>query len=215
VVKAYIFDMDGVLCDSEELMAAAACRMFKERHGVEVTAADFQPFVGTGEDRYLGGVAKKAGVSLTMPADKEEAYRLYGKIACTELRPIAGAVDFLKASFAKGIRLAVATSADHIKMEINLQALGAKEELFAAQVTGSQIEHKKPAPDIFLKAAELLGCHPDECIVFEDAVSGVQAAKAAGMRCVGITTSFTAELLTSHGADWTAPDFTALPDVLG
>jgi len=208
--KAFIFDMDGVLCDSEEIMAAAACRMFKERHGVTVTAADFAPFVGTGEDRYLGGVAAKYGVYLTMPSDKEEAYRLYGEIARHELKPIAGAVDFLKASFAGGIRLAVATSADAVKVEINLAAIGVPEHLFSAQVTGSQVEHKKPAPDIFLKAAEQLGCAPDECIVFEDAVSGVQAAKAAGALCCGITSSFPAEVLIATGADWVAPDFSAL-----
>lgn len=212
MVKAFIFDMDGVLCDSEALMATAACRMFKERYGVTVTAHDFEPFVGTGEDRYLGGVAAKVGVSLTMPADKEEAYRLYGEIARDEIKAIKGVIEFLKLSQAKGIRLAVATSADPIKMEINLAAIGANEFLFSAQVTGDQIEHKKPAPDIFLRAAQLLGFTPDECIVFEDAVNGVQAAKAAGMRCVGITSSFPAKILLANGADWTAPDFNSLPD---
>lgn len=211
MVKAFIFDMDGVLCDSETLMATAACRMFKERYNVKVTAHDFEPFVGTGEDRYLGGVAAKIGVSLTMPADKEEAYRIYGEIARDEIEPIKGVIGFLKSSHAKGIRLAVATSADPIKMEINLEAIGADESLFSAQVTGNQIENKKPAPDIFLRAAKLLGFTPAECVVFEDAVNGVQAAKAAGMRCVGITSSFPAEVLKATGADWTAPDFHSLP----
>jgi len=211
VVKAFIFDMDGVLCDSETLMAAAACRMFKERYNITVTAHDFEPFVGTGEDRYLGGVAAKIGVKLTMPADKEEAYRIYGEIARDEIEAIKGVIEFLKSSHTKGFRLAVATSADPIKMEINLEAIGADESLFSAQVTGDQIEHKKPAPDIFLRAARLLGFTPAECIVFEDAVNGVQAAKAAGMRCVGITSSFPAEVLMANGADWTAPDFHSLP----
>jgi len=210
VVRAFIFDMDGVLCDSEEIMAAAGCRMFKERHGVKVMPADFSPFVGTGEDRYLGGVAAEYGVSLNMPSDKEEAYRLYGEIARHELKPIPGVIQFLHTASERGFRLAVATSADLIKVEINLAAIGVPDSLFAARVTGSQIEHKKPAPDIFLKAAEQLGLAPEECIVFEDAVNGVQAAKAAGMRCVGITSSFSAELLAENGADWTAPDFSSL-----
>ncbi len=204
--------MDGVLCDSEALMAAAACRMFKERHNADVLPEDFEPFVGTGEDRYLGGVAAKIGVKLTMPSDKEEAYRIYGEIARDEIKAIHGAVEFVKTANLNGIRLAVATSADPIKMEINLTAIGVEKEQFAARVTGDQIVNKKPAPDIFLKAAERLGCSPGECIVFEDAVNGVQAAKAAGMRCVGITSSFSPELLMSHGAKWTAADFTALPD---
>lgn len=213
MVKALIFDMDGVLCDSEEIMALAGCRMFKERHGVTVQPKDFAPFVGTGEDHYLGSVAAQYGVVLNMPSDKEEAYRLYGEIARHELKAIPGVIDFLKASAAKGLRLAVATSADLVKVEINLAALGVPDSLFSATVTGSQIQHKKPAPDIFLKAAELLGCAPAECIVFEDAVSGVRAAKAAGAFCCGITTSFPAERLAELGADWTAPDFTALPEL--
>lgn len=212
MVKAFIFDMDGVLCDSESVIAAAACRMFKDRYGVTVTAADFEPFIGTGEESYLLGVARKSGVSLTMPDDKEELYRLYAAIARSELRPIAGVVNFLRYADGKGIRLAVATSADEFKMDVNLAAIGVGKELFTARVTGCQVKHKKPAPDIFLKAAEQLGCTPDECVVFEDAVSGVRAAKAAGMCCTGITSTFPAALLKSNGADWTAPDFCSLPE---
>jgi HAD superfamily hydrolase (TIGR01509 family) len=210
VVKAFIFDMDGVLCDSEEIMAAAGCRMFKERHNTIVKPEDFAPFVGTGEDRYLGGVAAKYGVSLNMPSDKEEAYRLYGEIAKHDLKPIPGVINFLNDAAKIGLKLAVATSADLVKVEINLTALGVPNSLFNVCVTGSQIEHKKPAPDIFLKAAELLGLAPEECIVFEDAVSGVQAAKAAGSLCCSIASSFSAAVLISHGADWTAPDFSFL-----
>ncbi len=212
MVKACIFDMDGVLCDSEAVIAAAACRMFKECYNMTVTAKDFEPFIGTGEERYLCGVAAQVGVSLSMPADKEETYRLYAEIARDELQPVQGVVDFLRALAGKGVCLALATSADEFKMGINLSAIGVEKDLFAARVTGCQVAHKKPAPDIFLKAAEDLGCTPDECIVFEDAVNGVQAAKAAGMRCVGITSSFPAELLAKNGADWTATDFTVLPN---
>lgn len=213
MVKAFIFDMDGVLCDSESVIAAAACRLFKERFNVTVTPKDFEPFIGTGEERYLLGVAERFGVFMTLPDDKNELYRMYAEVARGELKPIAGVVNFLRASAAEGIRLAVATSADEFKMDVNLAAIGVEKELFAARVTGCQVKHKKPAPDIFLKAAELVGCTPDECIVFEDAVNGVQAAKAAGMRCIGITSSFSAELLTENGADWTTPDFTAPPEL--
>jgi HAD superfamily hydrolase (TIGR01509 family) len=213
VVKACIFDMDGVLCDSESVIAVAACRLFRER-GVTVTPKDFEPFIGTGEERYLLGVAEKFGVVLTMPDDKETLYRLYADIARRDLKPIGGVVEFLRNAASEGILLAVATSADEFKMDVNLAAIGVEKELFAARVTGDQVVHKKPAPDIFLKAAQLLGFSPDDCIVFEDAVNGVQAAKAAGMRCVGITSSFSAEVLLANGADWTAPDFNSLPPEL-
>jgi cytidine deaminase len=214
VADAFIFDMDGVLCDSEAVLASAACRMFKDLYGVSVTAEDFRPFIGTGEERYLCGVAEQNGVTLKMPDSKNELYRLYAEIAPAELQPIKGVVEFLRAAAAKGIRLAVATSADEIKMDVNLAAIGVEKELFAARITGCQVEHKKPAPDIFLKAVEQLGCAPEQCIVFEDAVNGAQAARAAGIFCVGITSSFSAETLSAAGADRTAPDFTALQTLL-
>ena len=78
-------------------------------------------------------------------------------------------------------------------------------------VVGEDILHKKPAPDIFVEAARRLGLDPSLCLVIEDAVSGVQAAKAAGTRCLGLTTSFSAEQLADGGADWTAQDLASAP----
>ena len=207
IIKAYIFDMDGVLCDSEEFIAEAACLMFKTVYNTEAKPFDFQPFIGTGEDRFIGGVAKKYGITLTMPRDKQTTYQLYADCVKGHLQPVPGVVEFIKKSAAAGIRLAVATSADRFKMDVNLDAIGLDADIFDALITGSDIEHKKPAPDIFLKAAEMLGVDSRDCVVFEDAVSGAQAAKAAGSYCVGLTTSFSDEILKSAGADETIPDF--------
>ena len=85
-IKGIIFDMDGVLCDSEPFIAEAAAKMFAERHGTAVTPEDFHPFVGTGEDRFLGGVAEKYGVKLDMPADKDRTYAIYLDIIRGRLR---------------------------------------------------------------------------------------------------------------------------------
>ena len=199
--------MDGVLCDSEEFIAEAACRMFKTVYNVDATPSDFEPFIGTGEDRFIGGVAEKYGVTLTMPRDKETTYQLYAECVQGNLKPVPGVVEFVKEASAKGIKLAVATSADRFKMDVNLDAIGLDADIFDALVTGSDIEHKKPAPDIFLKAAEMMGVDPSHCVVFEDAVTGAQAAKASGAYCVGLTTSFTDEILKEAGADITIPDF--------
>ena len=208
---AYIFDMDGVLCDSEALIADAACRMFRETYDVQVQPADFAPFVGTGEDRYLGGVAEQVGVEIRLPHDKEETYRMYAEEARNRLQPIAGVVEFIVAAREAGVKLAVATSADSFKMRVNLDALGLDPTRFDALVTGEDIERKKPHPDIFLKAAEKLAVPPSRCVVFEDAVNGVQAACAAGMHCVGMTTFFDAATLAQAGADETWPDFLRTP----
>jgi len=95
-----------------------------------------------------------------------------------------------------------------VKMRGNLAEIGLPPESFDACVTGNDVEHKKPAPDIFLKAAEMLGLDATTCLVVEDAQSGCQAAKAAGAMCLGITTSFSDDTLRDAGADWTAPDLT-------
>ncbi|MBL7016397.1 MAG: HAD-IA family hydrolase [Kiritimatiellales bacterium] len=201
MIQAYIFDMDGVLCDSEPFIAAAAIRMFKETHGIDVTEEDFIPFVGAGEDRYLGGVAEQYGIELDLESDKAETYRLYGECVKGQLQSLPGVKAFIDKAKADGILLAVATSADEVKLKTNLHEMGLDETLFDALVNGLEIEHKKPAPDIFLEAARRLGVDPSQCIVFEDAVNGVQAAKAAGACCYGVASSFSEHVLMEAGAD--------------
>ena len=203
-----IFDMDGVLCDSEDFICEAAMRMFKQNHGVDVDPDDFKPFVGTGEDRYIGGVADKHRVALDPKRDKATTYDIYLEIIKGRLEPLPGAIDFIDDCKRRGMKVAVATSADIVKMNGNLTEIGLPAETFDARVNGLDVEHKKPAPDIFLKAAEQLGLDPARCLVVEDAENGCQAAKAAGAMCLGLTTSFSANALRVAGADWTAPDLT-------
>jgi len=94
-----------------------------------------------------------------------------------------------------GLRVAVASSADQIKVAANLYKIGLPLESWNTVVTGEKVRHKKPAPDIFLVAAQSLGVTPEECVVVEDAVNGIEAAKAAGMRCVAVAQTFPAGLL--------------------
>ncbi len=203
-LTAVVFDMDGVLCDSEPFIAEAACRMFAECHGVKVIAEEFQPFIGTGENQFIGGVAAKHGVTLQMPADKDRTCAIYLEIIRGRLKPFAGALEFVRACRGRGWKTALATSADRVKLDGNLREIGLPESAFDAAVTGSEVEHKKPAPDIFLAAAGKLGIRPACILVIEDAPQGVRAAKAAGMRCLGLTTSVEAAVLRAAGADATA-----------
>jgi HAD superfamily hydrolase (TIGR01509 family) len=211
-----IFDMDGVLCDSEPFIRQAACEMFARRHQTRVRPEDFLPFIGTGEDRFLGGVAAQYGVSLDMPQDKLLTYDLYMELIRGRMTPLAGAVEFVAKCRRIGLKLAVATSADRVKLEGNLRQIGIPPASFDAIVTGSDIQRKKPFPDIFELAATRLGLPCDRCLVVEDAPSGLQAGKAAGAKCLGLTTSFDEATLRHAGADWTAPDLDQVPPtVLG
>ncbi|HEY3412205.1 MAG TPA: HAD-IA family hydrolase [Armatimonadota bacterium] len=205
--KAIIFDMDGVLVDSEPFIREAATRMLAE-HGLTVQPEDFKPFVGAGEDRFVGGPAEKYGLTLDIPAAKARTYAIYDEITRGRLTPLNGAREFIAAAREIGLRLAVASSADRIKIGINLREIDIPPVSFDAIVSGEDVVHKKPSPDIFLAAAARLGILPADCVVVEDAVNGVAAARAAGMRCLALTTSFTPEQLT--GADWIAPDLSGV-----
>ena len=209
MLKGVIFDMDGVLVNSEPFICEAAIRMFAE-HGLTVQPEDFLPFVGAGEDRYIGGPAAKYVYPIDIPRDKARTYEIYDEIVKGRLEPLRGVHEFIGKCRAKGLKLAVASSADLVKIKINLREIKLPMNTFDVIVSGDDVVHKKPDPEIFLAAAQKLGLKPEECLVVEDAVNGVKAAKSAGSKCLGITSSFTAEQLV--GADWIAPDLADAPD---
>jgi len=193
-IRAAIFDLDGVLADSEPLINAAAIAMFKEK-GLTVQPEDFLPFVGAGEDRYIGGVAEKYRFTLDLPAAKQRTYEIYLDLVPLQLKAFPGAYELIHACRRSGLQMAIASSADEIKVVATLQKIGLPLEFWDAVVTGEQVKRKKPAPDLFLSAAQKLGANPTVCVVVEDAVNGVQAAKAAGMRCIAVAQTFPAEHL--------------------
>jgi HAD superfamily hydrolase (TIGR01509 family) len=209
--RAIIFDMDGVLTDSEWFIAEAGRLMFKETHHVEVSHEDFKDFVGMGENRFLGGVAEKHQVKgFDIERDKARTYAIYVEIVKGKLKAMPGAVEFVKAAAKKGLKIAVATSTDHIKMMANLEAIGLAQGVFDATVNGLEVQRRKPFPDLFLEAAKRINTAPEYCWVVEDSVSGIEAAKTAGMRCLGLLTTDTEEAIRSKGADLIARDLSAV-----
>ena len=209
-MRGVIFDMDGVLVLSEPFIAEAAIRMFAEK-GFTIREEEFRPFIGMGEDRFIGGVAERRGIPRDPARDKARTYEIYDEIIRGQLRPTAGAVDFIRACRSRGLKLAVASGADRVKVDANLRELGVPRSGFDAVIDGDDVTRKKPAPDIFLAACRALALSAVECLVVEDALSGVQSAQAAGARCLALTTSFDARALTAVGADWTAPDLAHVP----
>jgi HAD superfamily hydrolase (TIGR01509 family) len=209
MIRAVLFDMDGVLVDSEAFIAEAAIVMLAERYGVTATRADFLPFVGTGENRFIGGVAEKYGVEIDIEADKARTYDLYFELIRGRLAEMPGAVAFVRGCRERGLKTAIATSADRRKLEANLGEIGLSEADFDAAVDGLEVQRRKPFPDIYLEAARRLGLGPEACLVVEDAVSGVKAAKAAGAACLALGGSFTEAELRAAGADWYAQDLSS------
>jgi beta-phosphoglucomutase len=209
MIHGVLFDVDGVLLDSEPFIREAAVAMFAER-GVSVKPEIFLQFTGAGEDRFIGGPAEIYGVPYTLDM-KDRTYELYGQIVRGRLTPLPGVREFIARCREKGLKLAVATSADLVKLLINLKEIGLEDRTFDTLVNGNDVVRKKPYPDIYLKAASLIGVDPRECLVVEDAVSGIKAGKAAGARCLGLTTSFDAKSLEDAGAEWIAADLSKAP----
>ena len=213
-IRAAIFDMDGVLTDSEPLINAAAIAMFKEK-GLIVQPEDFLPFVGTGEDRYIGGVAEKYGFALDLPTAKARTYQIYLGLVPKQLRAFPGARDLVHNCRRTGLQTAVASSADKIKIDANLRQIGLPLHEWDALVWGEEVANKKPAPDIFVRAAAKLQKGPEQCVVLEDAVNGIDAAKAAQMRCIAVAQTFPADRLQK--ADLVRPNLleVSVADLLG
>lgn len=209
-IKAVLFDMDGVLVDSEEFICLAAIKMF-EKYGVIATPADFEPFIGAGEDRYLGGVAQKHGADLDIIQCKKETYDIYLEMIKGRLESLPGVESFFEECRSSGLKIVVATSADYVKMKANLEEIGFALDDFDAVINGLDVERKKPFPDIYLKAAQAVDTKIENCLVVEDAVNGVEAAKAAGAKCLALTTSFQASDL--QGADWIIKDLSHIQEV--
>ena len=221
--RAIIFDMDGVLTDSEWFIAEAACLMFKETFGVAVSHEDFLPFVGLGENRYLGGVAEKYCIAeFNIERDKENTYAIYAEIVKGKLKPLPGAVEFVRRCRELGFKTALATSTDYVKMMASLKEIGLVNDdgsrggvFFDAMVNGLDVERKKPFPDIYMEAARRINVFPENCWVVEDAVGGVKAAKAAGMRCLALLTTFSEDEIKNSGPDLIVRDLSCVePEVL-
>jgi len=189
LIRAVIFDMDGVLTDSEPLINAAAVAMFREL-GLSVRPEDFVPFVGTGENRYIGGVAEGYGFEIDIPSAKKRTYEIYLDLVPRRLEAFPGARDLVLECRGAGLKTAVASSADAVKIEANLCKIGLRPDSWDAVVTGEDVERRKPEPEIFLAAAQRLKLIPRSCAVVEDALNGIRAAKAAGMRCVAVAQTF-------------------------
>ena len=194
--KAILFDMDGVLIESEFLMRASAIHALKQ-YGIDAKHEDFVEFTGMGEDKFVGGVAEKYGHTYTFDM-KEKAYDYFGEHEKEMAHVPAGVKEMLLPLHENGYIMAVCSAADLRKVRYNIKAIGVEESIFSALVTGSDVARKKPFPDIYLEGARRVGIDPKDCLVVEDAVSGIKAAHAAGMDAVGVPTTFSKEELEAR-----------------
>ncbi len=213
MIKAVLFDMDGVLIDSEAIILKAAI-MGLSKFGIKAEPEDFTEFVGAGEDRYIGGTAKKHGAEF-VPEMKDVTYEIYAELLKEAPDAVYdGVLDMLNL-VKHNYFTAVCSAADCVKVNHNLNAIGVTPEFFGTLITGSDVKRQKPFPDIFLAAAERLDIPASECVVIEDSINGIKAAKAAKMTSIGVTTSFSREVLLEKAApDYIITDIRELPNLL-
>jgi beta-phosphoglucomutase len=204
---AVLYDMDGVLVDNMTYHVAA-WRLFCARHGFPFDLADYNRHLNgrNAHDSltYLLGRPPSADELRTLTAEKEALYR---EQYAPDLRPAPGLLPLLADLRARGVRQAVATSAPAENVAFTLDGAGLR-PYFDAVIDAAQVRHGKPAPDSYLTAAAAVGVEPRRCIVIEDALLGIEAGRAAGMRVIGVTTTHPPDEL--RHTDWVVPNFESL-----
>lgn len=191
--KAIIFDMDGVIVDNISYHIEAL-KIFLKQFGKEVTEDEFQK-------HYNGRTIQEVVLELKPTADHEEVMRLseekeriYRDLYSAALAPTQGLMQFLPEAKKAGLKMAVATSAITANADFTLDGLGIR-EYFTAVIDSTMVHKGKPDPQIYLKAAEELNILPQNCVVMEDALAGIESAKRAGMDVIGLYTSLKKEEL--------------------
>lgn len=182
-IDAVIFDLDGVLVDSEPLLFEAE-RLLLAEHGVELTPELKKPYIGLGGRDVLVALTDRFGIVADVDEMAARKMALFLELA-EGLVGFPATVEFAKALHADGVRLAIASGSSPEGIDTAMRATGL-EEVFPIRVAVKHVPRGKPAPDLFLEAARQLGVEPSRCVVVEDAVHGLEAAHAAGMRCIAI-----------------------------
>lgn len=189
--RAVIFDIDGTIVDNMHLHAEAFA-VFAERHGLPPLTQQDRARLDGRRNSEIFPILFKREVSrdewLAYEHEKEGLYRELSRGRLLPMRGLQSLIDCLREAH---VLMALATSAPKPNVEHTLTELGLT-HAFPVIVRGDEVARGKPAPDVFVEAARRLGVEPADCLVFEDAPMGIEAAQAAGMRVVALTTSFTA-----------------------
>lgn len=186
---AVIFDADGVLFDSERLSLAAFLETVAE-FGAQLDGDDIVANCGQTDAAILTYLARHHGAEIEYEAFKARKFEKYReKVAEEPVEVFEGVVDLLDALTQREIPFAIASSGSPEKIEFNLFQTGLADR-FRVLVSGEELGTSKPEPGIFVHTAQLLEVSQNRCVVIEDSVNGVSAAKAANMTCVAVTNTF-------------------------
>jgi HAD superfamily hydrolase (TIGR01509 family) len=183
LLKAVIFDMDGVLIDSEPVHVKAEMKTFAS-HGVHMTVEALQANMGRGMREFFTELIRTHGLKICVDDLIQEHKKTLATLYCEEVTVMPGAMDLIASCRNEALTLAVASSTDR---DLILKILGKLKMLpiFDVIVSGQEVAKYKPNPDIFLETVRQLEVLAEECVIIEDSSAGVNAAKAASVPCIG------------------------------
>lgn len=204
-MKAVIFDLDGVIVLSEALEVES----FNETLAPFNVKLDFKYFIETFSGQGAKSILEQLVPMHNIPASvdallEEKRTRMLEKVRTKNIPLVPGVLEFIHEIRLKKIPTMIGTGGNKLTARLKLAKIGLDLDLIAT----ADVANGKPAPDIYLACAKKLNVDPKDCVVFEDAPSGVRAAKAAGMKCVGIMTDTDGEHLNKAGVDMLVTDFT-------
>jgi beta-phosphoglucomutase len=189
MIKAAIFDMDGTIADSEKIAERVTKEFFAKR-GIFLTRQEEVMIFGLTWKDLVKLIMKKRGMEYRQSM-KNTLKERYVRIMRKEVEPIEGIYALLE-EVSKALKVGLATNSRYREVEIIFEKLGF-DPYFDIKVAKNHVRHGKPSPEIYLKAASLLEVEPKECVVFEDSIVGIKAAKAADMKVVGYVNTYSKE----------------------
>jgi beta-phosphoglucomutase family hydrolase len=197
MIKGIIFDMDGVIVDNNDLHKQT-WREFFAKHGKSISDDELDIWMSGRQNfetvQYLFKNKINRNQALILAEEKEALYRIKYK---DSIKPLVGLLDFLEHLKFHEIKIGLGSSAPKSNVTFIMDGLGIA-HYFDAIVDGSMVQNGKPNPEVFVQAAKLLKVNAENCIVFEDSLSGIEAAKRAGMSVVGIATSHCIQDLSKY-----------------
>lgn len=211
MINLVVFDMDGVLIDSEDLSISIGIKFF-QKMGRSLEKKDFLPHLGTGEYDFFSGPAKDNGISFDMSQASSFFKSQYKKEIKKKSLALDGAPSFIERVRRAGVKIAIASSAKKWKVEENLRNIGFEPSFFDAVITEEDIKRNKPYSDIYLLALIKCAESCENAVVFEDARGGIRAAKSAGIRTVSLTTTIGKKDAEDEGADAIINNLADIPD---